>query len=70
MPYLCGVVAFRKRLDFYSYVRKCLSKHFEAAPEPVRMIIRRVKRYGGSKEVEQKKFSPQKAEKKKSARAD
>ena len=28
--------------DFYSYVRKCLSKHFEAAPEPVRMIIRRV----------------------------
>lgn len=46
-----------------------MPKHFKAVPEPVRMIIRRVKRQGGSKEVEQKKFSPQKAEKKKSAGA-
>lgn len=46
-----------------------MPKYFEAVPEPVRMIIRRVKRQRGSKEVEQKKISPQKAEKKKSAGA-
>ena len=56
--------------DFYAQVRKCLSKHFKAVPEPVRIIIRHVKKKGGSKDVEQKKFSPQKAEKKKSAGAD